>query len=82
MLEGYLKVSIFPRIITRDEAVIIHVRIKNYDDIIKFLQLRTYIQDPSGKIVKKFNKDFLLNINSEKKYLKIFILSLSQIKKI
>lgn len=72
MLEGYLKMSIFPRTITRDEAVIIHVRIKNYDDIIKFLQLRTYIQDPSGKIVKKFNKDFLLNINSEKNIFKDF----------
>lgn len=64
--------SIFPKSITKDETVIIHIRIKNYDDIIKFLQLRTYIQDPKGKIVKRFNKDFLLSINSENNLYKDF----------
>lgn len=63
---------IFPKKITKDESVIIHVRIKNYDDIVKYLQLRTYIEDPNGKIVKKFNKDFILNINSSNQEYKDF----------
>lgn len=64
--------SIFPKKITHNESVIIHVRIMNDDNIAKFLQLKTYIENPNGKIIKTFKKNFILGTNSLNKTFKDF----------